>query len=263
MRSFLSRALSSSAAQHAFKFTTRTLPDVKPLGASGGWSSVGRPGGGELFADGPKIELGGDGCVHVQRGPKLGTSVHPWWLLDNDPSKVDPSTKQKMRSSGGVNLKLTIAKAARKRTGDDNVDTLELTWSDGSVTSYAVPWLLEYAPVDWDPAGTLLGVSAEEPVLWRGDEFVQERRQLPVLDYGGVMGDGKALYAMMEHLHNYGMCFVRNVPTETDESEKLIKRFGGIARETFYGKLWDVVSTENAINIAYTDVELGHHMDLE
>lgn len=64
----------------------------------------------------------------------------------------------------------------------------------------------------------------------------------------------------------YGLLFVTNVPTEGTtndacELRTLATRFGEI-RETFYGQTWDVKNVPNSKNIAYTNVDLGLHMDL-
>jgi hypothetical protein len=47
----------------------------------------------------------------------------------------------------------------------------------------------------------------------------------------------------------------------TCELRKLAETFSNI-RETFYGQVWDVVNVRNSRNIAYTNLDLGLHMDL-
>jgi len=73
------------------------------------------------------------------------------------------------------------------------------------------------------------------------------------------------LTAIMQ-LERYGLAFVTGVPThetstETCELRKLAEMFGEI-RNTFYGELWDVKNIRNSRNIAYTNLDLGLHMDL-
>jgi hypothetical protein len=67
-------------------------------------------------------------------------------------------------------------------------------------------------------------------------------------------------------LARYGLVFIEGVPTyrtsnEECELKKLAEAFGEI-RPTFYGLLWDVVNQKDSKNIAYTNLDLGHHMDL-
>lgn len=67
-------------------------------------------------------------------------------------------------------------------------------------------------------------------------------------------------------LQRYGLAFVTGVPTQETSAEicelrKLAGMFGEI-RNTFYGELWDVRNIRNSRNIAYTNLDLGLHMDL-
>jgi len=72
----------------------------------------------------------------------------------------------------------------------------------------------------------------------------------------------------LEQLAQYGIVFVSDVPhKETSDARcelpRLAQLFGEI-RETFYGRVWDVQSRgEESRNIAYTNLDLGLHMDLE
>ena len=70
----------------------------------------------------------------------------------------------------------------------------------------------------------------------------------------------------MTQLAQYGLLFVTGVPhdaTSNDacESRHLAELFGEL-RETFYGRLWDVINVRNSTNIAYTNLNLDLHMDL-
>jgi gamma-butyrobetaine dioxygenase len=68
-------------------------------------------------------------------------------------------------------------------------------------------------------------------------------------------------------LSRYGLLFISGVPNQETSNEAcelrtLAEQFGEI-RTTFYGPLWDVVNGNNGgRNIAYTNLELGLHMDL-
>ncbi|PWN53692.1 hypothetical protein IE53DRAFT_404513, partial [Violaceomyces palustris] len=80
----------------------------------------------------------------------------------------------------------------------------------------------------------------------------------------------EALYALTEATLRDGFAFVTGLPTEKTATEagenaaslrELAEMMGEI-RNTFYGQLWDVRSLASSRNIAYTNLDLGLHMDL-
>ncbi|GAK66865.1 gamma-butyrobetaine hydroxylase [Moesziomyces antarcticus] len=80
----------------------------------------------------------------------------------------------------------------------------------------------------------------------------------------------EALYALTEAVLRDGFAFVTRLPTDktaTEEGESSARLRDlaltmGELRNTFYGLLWDVQSKADARNIAYTNLDLGLHMDL-
>lgn len=95
------------------------------------------------------------------------------------------------------------------------------------------------------------------------------------VEYTSLGGeDSSARFAVARGLLQEGLVFVTGLPTEvkgsalepgpnSPELARLASIFGEI-RHTFYGSLWDVRSLPSAVskNIAYTNVDLGLHMDL-
>ncbi|KAF7795727.1 hypothetical protein EIP86_006892 [Pleurotus ostreatoroseus] len=74
------------------------------------------------------------------------------------------------------------------------------------------------------------------------------------------------LLAGITQLTQYGLLFITGVPhretsDEKCETRKLAHMFGEIMN-TFYGEVWDVINVRNSVNIAYTNLFLGLHMDL-
>ncbi|WWC67179.1 uncharacterized protein I206_101086 [Kwoniella pini CBS 10737] len=71
---------------------------------------------------------------------------------------------------------------------------------------------------------------------------------------------------LLEQLHTYGLVIIEGVPTNptNDEDCHLRKVMGWIGeiRNTFYGETWNVKSMPQSKNVAYTNVDLGLHMDL-
>ncbi|KAJ3393925.1 hypothetical protein HDU92_007405 [Lobulomyces angularis] len=106
--------------------------------------------------------------------------------------------------------------------------------------------------------------------LWDKDVYEKEKYEV---DYNDITSNNPAgLSKTLDMIKKFGLVFLKNVPTEgrklnpdseteTISVEEVAKIFGPI-RETFYGKSWDVKIVPEAKNIAYTNLDLGLHMDL-
>lgn len=97
-----------------------------------------------------------------------------------------------------------------------------------------------------------------KPILW--DEAMMKNKVL-WLDYQEYMNTPEGLLKGLKHLQDYGLFFLKGVPTEDQEVATAAERIGHL-RHTFYGRTWDVKSVPNAKNVAYTNLNLGLHMDL-
>jgi alpha-ketoglutarate-dependent taurine dioxygenase len=82
------------------------------------------------------------------------------------------------------------------------------------------------------------------------------------------MNDVKILFQALEALERDGLVLITGVPDRASQDgsgpitvEDIALRVGYI-KDTFYGRSWDVVSTPDAKNVAYTSVYLPLHMDL-
>ena len=113
-------------------------------------------------------------------------------------------------------------------------------------------------------------------ILWNKSLFSEKVTSINYPDY---MSSDEILFKTLDNLWKYGLVFIKNVPTIPDYNnkgereeeqqqqqqqpmiEKVVKRIGTI-RNTFYGRSWDVISLPGAKNIAYSNLELGLHMDL-
>ncbi|KAG0356705.1 hypothetical protein BG005_004353 [Podila minutissima] len=197
------------------------------------------------------------------------TSLHPIWLRDNCPCPacIHPSTRQKLHASSQVPLDITITSHRVLPEG------LELTWSKGldDVGDWEEPAKSQpghKSLYSWDMVlGSYGGTPTEhrqrtrmnhEPILW--DEAMMKERVL-WLDYDEYLNTREGLHKGLKHLQEYGLFFLRGVPTKDQEVATVAERIGHL-RHTFYGRTWDVKSVPNAKNIAYTNLNLGLHMDL-
>jgi hypothetical protein len=192
--------------------------------------------------------------------PKLSKHSLPFaWLRDACPCPrcVHPSTRQKLFATS--DLPPDIAPLSATNAAAVRENALHVQWSDGHASAYPLPFLEWYAteestqvfhhdvvPVPWDTAGV-----RASPTLFT--------------DYA-ALATSEGRLAAYEQVVRYGLLFVRGVPTaETNDAScelrTLAGRFGEI-RRTFYGETWDVQSVKESKNIAYTNLDLGLHMDL-
>lgn len=117
----------------------------------------------------------------------------------------------------------------------------------------------------------LQGGQAQDQVLGELPESrLWDKRQLEQtlvkVDYKEFMESDGTRLEMLDGLVRDGIVFLKNVPTEKKaghetELKSLVERIGSL-RKTWYGDLWDVKAEEGSRNIAYTNLDLGLHMDL-
>lgn len=87
------------------------------------------------------------------------------------------------------------------------------------------------------------------------------------LPYADFLSSDATLHAALTQLRTYGIFFIKGVPAKETSAEHcelrtLAGRIGEI-RNTLYGEVWDVKALgRKSENVAYTNVDLGLHMDL-
>lgn len=186
-----------------------------------------------------------------------GTKYPFRWLRDSCqcPECVHPSTKQKLHRSSDVPANISPAPNGIQ-VRDNGV---EIQWDSGHRSFYPSDLLHNHSspqtlrkfhkdvdPVTWDAEG----IRASKTLFVPYEEMQSKRGKLKAI----------------EQLTQYGLLLVTGIPTsETShkncEARKLAEMFGEI-RNTFYGELWDVKNIRNSTNIAYTNLDLGYHIDL-
>ena len=177
------------------------------------------------------------------------------WLRDSCPSaeSIHPTTRQKLhRTTDAV-------KDSKPNSVSADKDGLRIEWQSGHKSFYPTEYLARYSSYGrlsafhhdvrqqpWD----LVKISTNDSLF---------------LPYKSLQTESGLLTAMTQ-LERDGLVFIQGVPNietsnESCELRKVAGTFGEI-RETFYGPLWDVKNVQNSRNIAYTNLELGLHMDL-
>ncbi|KAJ6588118.1 hypothetical protein B0H19DRAFT_1205778 [Mycena capillaripes] len=187
----------------------------------------------------------------------LGASFPFVWLRDSclSPDCIHPSTSQKLHRTSDIPRDIRPAEDGVNLTDDG----LQIRWIDGHKSFFPQDFLHRHSSSTrlaqfhrdvreqpWDAAK----ISAN-PNLFVPYASLQERSGLRIA---------------IDQLCTDGLLFVTGVPhAETSDATCELRKLAGAfsqIRETFYGQVWDVVNLANSRNIAYTNLDLGFHMDL-
>ncbi|KAI0340253.1 Clavaminate synthase-like protein [Trametopsis cervina] len=206
----------------------------------------------------PRTRSWASGSLPSQESIRYNEHNFPFrWLRDSCqcPQCVHPSTQQKLHRTSD------ISPAARPLPGGVRVseDGIRIAWAPKHESFYSKDFLSRYS----SPSARHHSHLEVDPIPWN----VQSVQKSPSLSISyESLQQPLGLLRAMTQLTQYGLLFVTGVPhqetsTETAELRTLAEMFGQL-RETFYGKLWDVINVRNSTNIAYTNLNLDLHMDL-
>ncbi|KAK9467578.1 hypothetical protein V1512DRAFT_261508 [Lipomyces arxii] len=174
---------------------------------------------------------------------------------------LDPSSKQKHFSTGQIPLDIHPSSVIQTDHG-----ATKISWT----SALAPPHVSVYSEATLEHYGSPLSrynhrwKFAREQNLWNSKNL---QISLVSRSYDEYMNDELAFKDVVLGLYSEGLAFITDAPQsektskETIVVEKVAKKIGYI-KETFYGTSWDVVSSTNAKNIAYTSANLPLHMDL-
>ncbi|XP_046343344.2 gamma-butyrobetaine dioxygenase-like isoform X1 [Haliotis rufescens] len=157
------------------------------------------------------------------------------------------STNQPIVNFMDVNIDATVSDA---RLDGDKV--LKVIWSDDKnhMGLFPVPFLKHYSYSD----KSLTEIKNQRKMVFSSEA------QIPEVAYSDVMGSDTGLFQWLNHLNKYGICLVKNVPTQEMTIKKVVERIAPI-QSSVYGEIFDVKDTPQPINFAYTPVRLELHMD--
>ena len=186
-----------------------------------------------------------------------GVSYPYRWLRDSCqcPECIHPSSRQKLHRTTDVSADISPIPGG-VQVKDYGVD---IQWASGHRSFYPSDLLMYHASVS-----NLRKFHQDvDRIGWNGDRI--EASKTLFVPYGSMQTREGVLTAI-EQLTKYGLLFVTGVPPEKTtnqdcELRTLAEMFGEI-RNTFYGELWDVKNIRNSRNIAYTNLDLGYHIDL-
>ncbi|KAJ3110641.1 hypothetical protein HDU96_006407 [Phlyctochytrium bullatum] len=204
--------------------------------------------------------------VEGKEGGPITAKFHYPWLRDHCPcpSCIHEHNRQKLHSSADVNHRVVPESAKIISTGEQQPH-IEIIWPKGSLRSKAAePHVTRY-PLDYlishsyQKSLKALKPAVAAPFQWTAAEYAGRYARVEFDEY---MGSDQGLLKVLTQLRDYGLAFLKNVPTANHKEIENVARRIGCIRETFYGTSWDVKSVPQAKNIAYTSLDLGLHMDL-
>ncbi|KAI0365372.1 Clavaminate synthase-like protein [Pilatotrama ljubarskyi] len=186
-----------------------------------------------------------------------GRSYPYVWLRDSCqcPSCLHPSTRQKLHRTSDIPPEI---RPSKNGVSISNAG-VHITWDSGHQSHYALDFLERHA----SPEAICSFHRDVNRVEW-DTQRLKSARDL-FIPYE-ALDTPPGLLSAITQLSRYGLLFVSSVPNERTSNEdcelrRLGERFGEL-RRTFYGETWDVKNIKNSRNIAYTNVDLGLHMDL-
>jgi gamma-butyrobetaine dioxygenase len=171
--------------------------------------------------------------------------VHPLWLRERckDSASMDLRTQQRLHDPSDLPLDLTISAVTQPAPG-----SYRIRFSDGHEASFSGEELLAEAALAAN------NHDCPMPHLWDGS-----LRQLPRARWQAAPGDTELL-SWLEAFLGFGFVIFEGVPTDPGSVLKVGAQFGFV-RETNFGALFDVRSTPQATDLAYTSVALDPHTD--
>ena len=180
------------------------------------------------------------------------------WLRDScqSPECVHPSTSQKLHRTSDIPLDIKPIRDGVELTADG----IRIVWTDGHESFFDRSFLERHS--SYDKLFAFHKDVPKEP--WNYRDILSKGQHLFVT-YESLQSP-TGLLAAITQISKYGLLFISGVPNketsnDTCELSTLAQLFSDI-RPTFYGSLWDVVNVQNSKNIAYTNLDLGLHMDL-
>lgn len=199
---------------------------------------------------------------------ELFVTVPNLFLRDSSthPSHVHPASQQRLFRTTDIPRDGNLVGYGVHEVGGE--DCLVTEWSTpvagvpkGSEKLSVVPVKVLLGVLD----GKRLANPADVPALSTWDKAALGP-SLTRTPFPAYLSSDAALHTTLKSLLSTGIAFVSHVPTQEKKGHqtdlrKVVERIGTL-RTTWYGDLWDVRAEEGSKNIAYTNLDLGLHMDL-
>jgi gamma-butyrobetaine dioxygenase len=172
-------------------------------------------------------------------------AVHPLWLRERcrDAVSMDLKTQQRLADPSDFSLELRLLSVAQPAVG-----VFRVHFSDGHEATFSAQEILEeaaLAPNSHD---------APEMQLWDA-----RLTAFPRARWSAAPAEAELL-SWLEAFLTLGFIIFEGVPSQPGTVLKVGAQFG-FTRETNFGALFDVRSTPDATDLAYTNVALDPHTD--
>ncbi len=186
-------------------------------------------------AGSPRLRADSDGRSQV---------LHPHWLRERseEPDAIDQGNKQRLFAPADLppDLHATDVRPAAGAT--------IVVWSDGHTQSVDHAMLARELGWANDPN------SPPGRKSWVGQLDPFPHFSLPAAD------DDDVMRAILEAFWIHGFAILTDTATEAGSLDGIASQFGEI-RDTNFGRLFDVFSKPDPIDLAYTPIELKAHTD--
>jgi gamma-butyrobetaine dioxygenase len=193
----------------------------------------------------PRLQITSPTELTVELDGGQRFAVHPLWLRERcpDAKTFDLRTGQRLQDPSDLDLQLALTAVSEAQPG-----RLCVRFSDGHEAEFVTREILAEAtlpPGDHDiPA----------PHLWNGT-----LASLPRAEWNNHPGDADLAGWITDFL-KYGFLILTRVPPIPRTLLQVAARFG-FTRETNFGPLFEVRSTPDASDLAYTSLPLDPHTD--
>jgi hypothetical protein len=171
---------------------------------------------------------------------------------------VHPSTKQKLHKTSDISEDIRPVSLDQRGIRVNECGGLEINWIDGHQSVFSRSFL----EVHSDEKKLHRFHHDLTRITWDNKSIKESDLFIP---YESIRTANGLLLAI-DQLVRYGLLFVTGMPNqETGDERCELRKVGetfGELRSTFYGMVWDVANKKESKNIAYTNLDLGLHMDL-
>lgn len=189
------------------------------------------------------------GGIGIEWDDGSRSRYHPMVLRENapDPETTHPVTREQARMLTDFPVDLAAASV-----DIDAADALCVAWSDGTSSRFHPGWLYAHRPRRQAPDSDL-----PERAIWSGDLDPSVIR----VDGSNILRDEEQLSRWCAALHIYGVAILEGVGTDPTVIETVPALLGPL-RDNNFGRVFDVVTKQDATSNAYTSMGLPLHVDL-
>eukprot|EP01128_Nolandella_sp_AFSM9_P010280 TRINITY_DN7072_c0_g1_i1.p1 TRINITY_DN7072_c0_g1~~TRINITY_DN7072_c0_g1_i1.p1 ORF type:complete len:386 (+),score=56.03 TRINITY_DN7072_c0_g1_i1:255-1412(+) len=175
------------------------------------------------------------------------SEFHFIWLRDNDWNTKESSSKQKLVSVRNLNFESSVAEF-------EISPKLIIRWEDGHESSFDIGWLRSHCYCE----NTLNSLPQEQaPTLWDASLTVEG---IPRLSHDSLENE-QGVWEWAQHLADEGICIISDVPRNQQMFSNAVNKLGRM-KDSMYGRIFDVITVPDPINLAYTNLPIDPHVDL-